>query len=503
MKKLILVFFVLPFPLLALDGFQFENPRIQVAPGASMAAGFLEIKNNTDRPRRIVTAFSSGASATELHTHTNEDGVMKMRRVDSFPIPEKSSLSLNPDGYHLMIIGLNHEIKEGEPFPITLQFENGETAEVIFTVETQGAAMDHSQHMGHNSTSGDHSMHAGHNHNVADMLPPAGVMGAHMHHPGAWIVDYRSMVMDMRGLQDGSHGVLPLQVLYGIYQDPRVQMPMTGLAPPSPLLPAARIEQNQFRYMSVGTRMSMEMHMISAMYQYSNDTMLMVMVPYVVNRMKMIANNFETANMSAKGVGDVSLTATFRAWSRGDHAFFLGTGITLPTGSIDEKDWMPQMGKSQVAYAMQPGAGTPSFLAQAAYTDRIGALGFGAQYDGTFRYGKNDNNYRAGNRHSGTAWISWRFADWFSMSARGLQQKWDNVSGQDPSLDPMMDPGNDPRLQGGHRTDVLAGANFVITGGPLSGMRFLAEFGRPVRQHLNGPQMSTHWTANFAAQASF
>ena len=487
---------ILPLSLFAQNA-SFQNPYVQLVPDEMKnSAGFVVVKNTLDTPLKIVRASSPRAASVELHTHTMENGVMRMRPVQVIEVPAKGETSFDPNGYHFMLIGLNGKLVEGEKIPITVEFESGESQTVDFIVRPMAtAAMDHSQHSGHN--------HAGHNHNLADMVAPAGVMGAHMHHPGAWMIDYRAMAMQMNGLQNGTRGVLPFEVLYGIYQDPRVQMPMTGLAPPSPLLPAARIEQNQFRYMSTGTEMSMEMHMISAMYQAGSDTMLMVMVPYQISRMKMLANNFQTANMQARGVGDVSLSATFRVWTTDTHSMFLGAGIALPTGSIDEKDWMPQMGKSQVAYAMQPGAGTASFLPQVAYTGKADRLSWGTQFDGTMRAGKNDNNYRAGNRYNGTAWASWRFADWMSVSARVLQQKWENYSGQDPSLDPMMDPGNDPRLQGGRRTDVLAGVNLVATGGAFSGLRLLLEFGRPVRQHLNGPQMSTKWTGNFATQVSF
>jgi len=275
---------------------------------------------------------------------------------------------------------------------------------------------------------------------------------------------------------------------------------MTGLAFFLPFLPVVCIEQNQFRYMSVGKTMSMEMHMLSAMYQYSENTMLMFMVPYMKNNMQMIANNFETANMSAKGVGDISFSALFRVISKGEHSFFLGTGMQFATGSIDEKDWMPQMGRSPVAYAMQPGVGTQSVLLQSAYTGRYGIVSWGSQLDGTVRVGKNDNNYRAGNRYSATGWAAIRALDWISFSVRVQKSRWENFKGQDPGLDPAMDPGNDPMLQGGQRVDVLGGVNLVFTGGPFTGIRFFLEGGKPVSQHLNGPQMAATFVGNAGVQ---
>lgn len=481
------------------QGIEFSAARVRIVSGEMKNTAAYVTLRNPGPARNLVSARCDIAQA-ELHEHTEEDGMMKMRQVPQIAIPPEG-LELKPGGYHIMLIGLKRALQEGEKVPIVLGLDDGSTRVVDFLAVRMDDPVDHSGHMDHSSHNG-HNGHTGHNHNVADMIPPAGVMGGHMHEPGKWIIDYRAMLMRMDKLMDRTQTQAPELVLYGIYQNPRVIMPMTGLAPPSPFLPAARVEQNQFRYMSVGRNMSMEMHMLSAMYQYSENTMLMFMAPYMKSRMQMIANNFQTANMSARGVGDVSVSALFRALAKGEHSFFLGTGISFATGSIDEKDWMPQMGKSPVAYGMQPGAGTQSILVQSAYTGRAGIVSWGSQLDGTIRVGKNDNNYRAGNRYSATAWASVRTFDWMSFSLRAQRSKWENYKGQDPGLDPAMDPGNDPNLQGGSRVDVLAGANFVITGGPLAGVRFFAEAGVPVRQHLNGPQMATTWVGNFGTQVS-
>ena len=495
MKRILLPFIMVVSMSASLRAAEFKEPYVQWVPDNSKnTAAFMTVVNTTDKNKKIVRAESEQARAVELHEHTMEGGMMQMKPVPHVNVPAKSETSFNPDGYHIMLIGLKKKLSEGEKIKITIHFDDGEKAPVEFTVKSDKSA----------APAMDHSLHgAGHQHHlVADMVPPAGVMGAHMHSVGSWILDYRVMAMEMNKLMDENHEQMPLQVLYGVYRNPTVQMPMTGLRPPSPFLPRAKIEENEYRYMSVGMDMTMEMRMFSPMYQYSENTMIMLMVPYIMNRMTMLANNFQTAEMIAKGVGDASLSAVFRIWSRGNHALFLGTGIAVPTGSIDEKAWMPQMGKSQVGYAMQPGVGTYSFLGQAAYTGRMDSLkiSWGLQMDATVRAGKNDNNYRAGNRYNGTLWGSYRFTNWISASLRAQNQFWENYAGQDPALDPTMDPGNDPKLQGGHRTDVFAGINLIITRGSFAGMRFFIETGKPTSQHLNGPQMAVNWTTNAGLQ---
>ena len=483
--RLPLLLGLIPLGIQAAPGVEYRNSRISLnAPGSPNAAGFVAIHNKGDTARRIVRVESPAARAVEVHTHVLEGGLNKMRPHGPLDLPAESVVDLKPGGLHLMMIGLTQPLAIDARVPVTFHYADGSDDVIHFTVRPPDAQA-HVHHHGKNSGGG----HGGHAHHGADMLPPAGVMGAHMHEPGNWVLDYRYMFMSMDHLLDGSRPQSPEEILYGIYNNPRVLMPMTGLLPPSPLLPAARTEANEFRYMSVGTDMTMEMHMVSAMYQYSADVMLMFMVPYVENRMGMLANNFQTSNMVARGVGDVSFSATYRVLQKKEHALFLGLGLSAPTGSIDERDYMPQMGVSPMGYAMQPGVGTYAVLTQVGYTGRAGRLSWGSQFDGILRSGKNENNYRAGNRFSGSAWAAYRVLDWCSTSLRAQEQKWDNYSGMDPSLDPTMDPSNDPKRTGGRRVDVFLGANLML-GGPFAGLLALVEFGVPVHQHLNGPQMA-------------
>lgn len=56
-------------------------------------------------------------------------------------------------------------------------------------------------------------------------------------------------------------------------------------------------------------------------------------------------------------------------------------------------------------------------------------------------------------------------------------------------------PCADPKLQGGDRLDLLLGLNFYVPEGPtlIKGQRLFAEFGLPVYQDLDGPQLETDW----------
>lgn len=93
----------------------------------TMTAGYLSIANPTDTPRKLVSASTPRAETVELHTHMMEDGVMRMRPVESFEVPANGTLKLAPGGNHLMIIGLDKPLTDGESLDITFTLDDGTT----------------------------------------------------------------------------------------------------------------------------------------------------------------------------------------------------------------------------------------------------------------------------------------------------------------------------------------------------------------------------------------
>ena len=81
-----------------------------------------------------VSVDSSVAAMAELHQSTmGDDGMMAMSMVPSIPVPANGSVSLEPGGYHVMLMNLAGSLVAGEEFEITLQFENA--GEMSVTVE--------------------------------------------------------------------------------------------------------------------------------------------------------------------------------------------------------------------------------------------------------------------------------------------------------------------------------------------------------------------------------
>jgi copper(I)-binding protein len=92
--------------------------------GSPVAAGYLTIENQSGAPDRLVEVRSPFARKVELHTTTVENGVTSMKPVDGgLVIPANASVTLQPGGNHLMFVGINAPLAEGEQVAVELFFE--------------------------------------------------------------------------------------------------------------------------------------------------------------------------------------------------------------------------------------------------------------------------------------------------------------------------------------------------------------------------------------------
>jgi copper(I)-binding protein len=92
---------------------------------APASGAFLTLHNKDTAEHTVVAAESPVAKAVELHTHTNDNGVMRMRKIDSITVPAGGMTMLKPGGLHIMFIGLNRALNAGDSVPLTLVFADG------------------------------------------------------------------------------------------------------------------------------------------------------------------------------------------------------------------------------------------------------------------------------------------------------------------------------------------------------------------------------------------
>lgn len=141
MKKIafILATALLAQPVLA-KGVEAHNAYARaVVAGVQQSGAFVTLKNTDAKDNVLVGASVSKrfAERTELHTHINENGVMKMREVkDGIPLPAGETVALKPGSYHIMFFGLKKGLTAGKKISITLKFKDGQRKRVIATVKS-------------------------------------------------------------------------------------------------------------------------------------------------------------------------------------------------------------------------------------------------------------------------------------------------------------------------------------------------------------------------------
>ena len=113
---------------------------------------------------RLIGASSTIAKKTELHTHKEENGIMKMRPLHFVEIGPGEHSAFQPGGNHVMLMGLHAPLQEGQTFPLKLQFEKA--GEIEVEIEVMGVAASgpgHGHDQGHGEESQGH-MDSGHSH---------------------------------------------------------------------------------------------------------------------------------------------------------------------------------------------------------------------------------------------------------------------------------------------------------------------------------------------------
>ena len=186
------------------------------------------------------------------------------------------------------------------------------------------------------------------------------------------------------------------------------------------------------------------------------------------------------------------------------HRFALSYGLSLPTGSIDEEDFLPAVGAdARLPYPMQLGSGTFDPSIGALYLGYTGNYYWGTQVVATMRTGDNDNGYRLGNRFALESWISRAWTDSTSTFLRLDTSRVENIHGADSTLNPMMVPTADPARQAKTSVNLHLGFDFNVGSGTANDHTISVEFTRPIYQDLDGPQLETKGITRLAWQFVF
>jgi len=307
------------------------------------------------------------------------------------------------------------------------------------------------------------SLYAEHNHDNAPDAP-IGIMGHHLHPEGEWMLSYSYMKMQMQDNLNGTE---------------KVSAPLPN-------------------YMISPLSMDMQMHMLGVMYGYSEKITVMAMLPVINNSMDLMMNmNGNIFTTESSGIGDLKLSVLFENVEN----WVNNIGLNLPTGSIDEKDTTPMSNGAaiQLPYPMQLGSGSYELILGTTFIKIWGENSWGNKADVIIRLNDNDRDYKLGNSFELNSWYSYAVSEKHTLMTRVKLLKWNNISGADAALNPMMVPTADASLRAATRADLLLGYNYQLTKKTLVGI----EAGVPVYQKLDGPQLKTDLTLQLGVQYEF
>lgn len=101
------------------------------------AAYIVKLENVGKQPDRLLRASTPAAQRCELHTMSIDAGnVMRMREVPDILLSPGVAVTMRPGaGLHIMLVGLKQPLKEGDSFPMTLEFERSGKTEVKVVVQ--------------------------------------------------------------------------------------------------------------------------------------------------------------------------------------------------------------------------------------------------------------------------------------------------------------------------------------------------------------------------------
>ena len=121
-------------PAMVMGGVESGQSHSSAGEMGSTGVVYLTLINEGREADRLIRVRSDVAEAVELHQTKIEGGVMKMQPVvGGVEVPAGERMAFKPGGYHIMLIGLKRDLKVGDRFAVTLEFEKSG----VVTVESE------------------------------------------------------------------------------------------------------------------------------------------------------------------------------------------------------------------------------------------------------------------------------------------------------------------------------------------------------------------------------
>jgi hypothetical protein len=112
--------------------------------GQQATGAFMTITASSDS--KLLGAQSPVAKTVQIHQSTMKNDVMSMQPVAFVALPAGKAVTLEPHGYHVMLIDLVAQVKEGDKVPLTFTVENAKGEKESIKVEAEVRALNMPDH---------------------------------------------------------------------------------------------------------------------------------------------------------------------------------------------------------------------------------------------------------------------------------------------------------------------------------------------------------------------
>jgi copper(I)-binding protein len=118
-----------------------EAPWLRATPsGAQVAGGYMKIENTGREPDRLIGGTTGVAGKFEIHEMKMDGSIMRMRELpQGLELKPGQSVELKPGSYHLMLMDLKRQLKDGDKVTGTLVFEKAGTVQIEYAVRGAGS----------------------------------------------------------------------------------------------------------------------------------------------------------------------------------------------------------------------------------------------------------------------------------------------------------------------------------------------------------------------------
>lgn len=124
---------------------QVDDAWVRATVAGQQATGaFMTITASSDS--KLLIAQSPVAKIVQVHQSTMKNDVMSMQPVEFVALPAGKAVTLDPHSYHIMLIDLVKQVKEGDKMPLTLTVENAKGEKESIKVEATARALNMPDH---------------------------------------------------------------------------------------------------------------------------------------------------------------------------------------------------------------------------------------------------------------------------------------------------------------------------------------------------------------------